>query len=72
LPAGQQVALPASSYAHIRQAVWVEVGELVITDGGARSVLAAGDCLPFGPPADVVFANESAASCTYMVVLARS
>jgi transcriptional regulator with XRE-family HTH domain len=72
LPAGKQVALPASSYAHIRQAVWVEVGELVITDGGARSVLAAGDCLPFGPPADVVFANESAASCTYMVVLARS
>ncbi len=31
LPAGQQVTLPASSYAHIRQLVWVQKGSLVIT-----------------------------------------
>src|ERR1700683_1281808 len=30
LPAGQRVVLPASSYAHIRQAIWVRAGELVI------------------------------------------
>ena len=32
----------------------------------------AGDCLGFGPPAEVTFANESAAPCTYVVALARS
>ncbi len=31
LPAGQKVTLPASSYAHIRQIVWVQKGSLVIT-----------------------------------------
>lgn len=72
LPAGQQVALPASSYAHIRQAVWVQSGELVIIEGGVRNVLSAGDCLPFGLPADVTFANETELPCIYIVVLSRS
>lgn len=71
LPAGARVVLPASSYAHIRQAVWVQSGELVIAEGGERHVLGAGDCLGFGPPSEVTFANESAAPCTYLVVLAR-
>lgn len=71
LPAGQSVTLPAASYAHIRQAVWAREGTLVITDGGERHVLEAGDCLGFGPPAEVTFANESARSCTYVVILAR-
>ena len=72
LPARQQVALPASSFVHIRQAVWVQSGELVIDEGGERNVLAAGDCLPFGSPADVVFANETELPCLYSVILARS
>ncbi len=72
LPAGASVTLPASSYAHIRQAVWQQAGELVIVEDGVRFGLAAGDCLPFGPPADVTFLNESALPCTYAVVLARS
>ena len=72
LPAKQQLTLPASSYAHIRQAVWVLSGELVIVESGARNMLAPGDCLPFGPPADVIFANETDLPCTYVVVLARS
>jgi transcriptional regulator with XRE-family HTH domain len=72
LPAGQQVVMPASSYAHIRQAVWVQSGELVIVEGGERRILAAGDCLGFGPPCDVTFANETTAPCTYVVALARS
>lgn len=71
LPAGQRVVLPASSYAHIRQAVWVRTGGLVILEGGDRHVLEAGDCLGFGPPSEVTFANETATSCTYVVVLAR-
>ena len=61
LPAGQRVVLPASSYAHIRQAVWVQSGELVIVEGGERHLLGAGDCLGFGPPSEVTFANETAA-----------
>ena len=72
LPAGQRVVMPAASYAHIRQAVWVQSGQLVIAEGGARQVLGAGDCLGFGPPGDVTFSNEADAPCTYVVVLARS
>jgi transcriptional regulator with XRE-family HTH domain len=71
LPAGQRVVFPASSYAHIRQVVWVQVGDLVILEGGKRHVLGAGDCLGFGPPSEVTLANETSASCTYLVVLAR-
>src|SRR5262249_45712729 len=61
LPAGQRVVLPASSYAHIRQAVWVLTGDLAIIEGGERHLLSAGDCLGFGPPSEVTFANETAA-----------
>ena len=72
MPARQRVTLPASSYAHIRQAVWVLAGALVIIEGGERHLLATGDCLGFGSPAEVTYANESAATCTYVVALARS
>jgi transcriptional regulator with XRE-family HTH domain len=72
LPAGARVGLPASSYARIRQVVWVIEGQLVIEEAGARRELAAGDCLGFGPPADTTFANESVRTCVYLVIVARS
>jgi transcriptional regulator with XRE-family HTH domain len=72
MPARQRVTLPASSYTHIRQVLWVLSGSLVITEGGTRQVLATGDCLGFGPPAETTFANETASPCTYVVALARS
>jgi transcriptional regulator with XRE-family HTH domain len=72
MPAGQSVVLPASSYARIRQLVMVQAGELTLTEDGVRHVLAAGDCLGFGAPSDVTFANETAAPCVYLVFLARS
>jgi transcriptional regulator with XRE-family HTH domain len=72
LPARQQVVLPASSYAHIRQAVWVRSGHLVISEAGKRHLLGPGDCLGFGPPSEVIFANETSAPCAYVVVLVRS
>jgi transcriptional regulator with XRE-family HTH domain len=72
LPPGRQVTLPASSYVHIRQAVWLQSGQLAITEDGRRHDLDAGDCLAFGPPSEVSFANDSALDCTYLVVLARS
>jgi transcriptional regulator with XRE-family HTH domain len=72
LPAGKQVALPASSYALIRQAVWVLAGTLSVAEGGEQHRLAAGDCLAFGPPSDVTFANDTPEPCRYLVALARS
>ena len=53
-------------------ALWVLSGALVIIEGGERHELGTGDCLGFGPPAEVTFANESNAPCTYVVALARS
>jgi transcriptional regulator with XRE-family HTH domain len=72
MPARQRVTLPASSYAHIRQTLWVLSGELVIIEAGERHELGVGDCLGFGPPVETTFANEGAASCVYVVALARS
>ena len=72
MPANQHVVLPASSYAHIRQAIWVEQGDLVIIEAGVRNMLGPGDCLGFGPPSEVTLANETSLPVTYLVVLARS
>lgn len=72
LPAGKRVVLPASSYARIRQLVRVTAGELVVVEGSERHELKPGDCLGFGPPADVTFANESRTSCSYLVFLTRN
>jgi transcriptional regulator with XRE-family HTH domain len=72
MPAGRSVALPASSYTRIRQAIWVRSGELLIVEGEERHQLGAGDCLGFGPPCDVTIANEGAGPCTYLVALART
>lgn len=72
LPAGAHVSLPASSYARIRQVVWVRRGSLTILESAQRHALAKGDCLEFGPPCYVTFANETANACTYVVALART
>jgi transcriptional regulator with XRE-family HTH domain len=72
MPAGRRVVLPASSYARIRQLVMVRAGELTVIEDDARHVLSAGDCLGFGAPSDVTFANEAAVLCTYFVFLVRS
>lgn len=72
LPPGEAVTMPASSYANIRQVVWLTAGELVIVEDGTRHELGTGDCLAFGPPSQATFANETAAPCTYVVALSRS
>ena len=71
LPTAVRVTLPASSYVHIRQVIWVRSGELTILEDGEKYLLSAGDCLGFGPPSEVTLANESDQSCTYLVTLAR-
>jgi transcriptional regulator with XRE-family HTH domain len=72
MPAGRSVTLPASSYIHIRQLLWVQSGRLTIIEGAERHELGPGDCLGFGPPIDTTFANETDAPCAYVVALARS
>ncbi len=72
LPARRSVTFPASSYARIRQIVWVLTGTLAVSEAGERHLLRTGDCMGFGPPADTTLANESSAPCTYVVALARS
>jgi transcriptional regulator with XRE-family HTH domain len=72
MPPGQSVVLPASSYVRIRQLVMVQAGELTLVEDGVRHVLASGDCLGFGAPCDVTFANETAFPCRYLVFVARS
>lgn len=71
LPAGAEVAYPASAYAFIKQAVWVLRGELVLVEGDATHRVAEGDSLEFGPPADRAFRNDSDKSCRYAVVLLK-
>lgn len=71
LPAGADVSIPASSYAFIRQVVWVIEGSLTIVEGDTRTVLAEGDRLEFGPPSDSAFRNESRKPCRYLVAVMR-
>lgn len=71
LPAGARVAMPASAYVAQRQLIWVLQGALVFKEGDALHAMEAGDCLELGPPADCEFRNETAAACTYAVVVLR-
>ena len=71
LPAGARVALPAASYAFIRQVVWLMSGSLHIHEGSETCALSAGDRLEFGAPADVEFHNPGAKPCRYLVALVR-
>lgn len=72
LPPHRRVTLPAASYAHIRQVVWVRRGTLTLLEGGTSTALHAGDALGFGAPTDVTFANDTDEPCGYVVALART
>lgn len=71
LPAGARVSAGASAYLRTRHLVWVIEGELVIEEGSERHGLATGDCISFGLPAEIVYANETARPCVYLVVVVR-
>ena len=72
MPPGRTVTMPVSSYSRIRQILWVQSGTLTLTEGGETHLLEAGDCLGFGPPSEVTFANKSKKPCHYVVSLTRS
>lgn len=71
MPPRARVSFPASSYAFIRQMIWVQQGSLSLVEGNQRYRLEAGDCLAFGPPQDREFSNDGNAECVYVVAVAR-
>jgi len=72
MPPGPEITYSAESRAFIAdQQLVVISGELTIVLGSLSHVLAAGDCLRFGPPKDVTFRNSSAARCRYTIALLR-
>jgi len=71
LPARQEVGFPASAYQLIRQVVWVLNNRLTVMEGATRHDLAAGDRVEFDVPSDVVFRNEGAQPCRYLVAIVR-
>jgi transcriptional regulator with XRE-family HTH domain len=72
MPPGRTITMPVSAYNRIRQLLWVQSGVLHVTEGGETHVLEAGDCLGFGPPSEVTFANKDKKPCRYVVALTRS
>lgn len=71
LPPGQSAPYPASSFAFIRQLIWVRDGQLTFHEGKTKHALSPGDCLRLGPPTDCIFSNETDAPVTYAVILLR-
>lgn len=71
LPSDASVTFPASSYAFIRQIIWVLDGQLTFIEGDVAQELNTGDCLELGPPADCTFRNSSGNLCIYAVVVLR-
>lgn len=71
LPAGREVAYPASAYAFLRHCIWVVDGVLELVVGGESTRLAAGDRIELGDPADVVYRNPGDGHTRYVVVVVR-
>lgn len=72
LPAGARVSLPASSYAFIRQQIWLMEGRLDFTEGEIVHKLHPGDCLALGTPADCSFFAPGPEPARYLTVLIRT
>ncbi len=71
LPPGAAIAYPASSYAFIRQQIWMQSGLLDFDEGGIVTRLEAGDCMELGPPSDCRFSNPGTEPARYLVVVSR-
>ncbi len=71
LPAGREVAYPASAYAFLRHCIWVVDGVLEVVAGGDVVRLGPGDRIELGEPADVVYRNPGAEPVRYVVVVVR-
>lgn len=71
LPAGREVAYPASAYAFLRHCIWVVEGMLEVVVAGEPTRLGAGDRIELGEPADVVYRNPADQPARYVVVVVR-
>lgn len=71
LPAGAVVDLPAESYTHIHQQIWVLSGQLRFREGDTDHDLGTGDCLQLGPPQPCSFANLTSEPCRYLVAITK-
>jgi transcriptional regulator with XRE-family HTH domain len=71
LPARASVSFPASSYAFLRQLVWVMKGRLTFIEGQVVHEMDAGDCLELGPPTDCTFKTRGREPCIYLVAVVR-
>ena len=69
LPVGASVSFPASSYAFIRQQIWLIAGRLDFTEGGQVHAMQPGDCLALGSPADCTFHAPGPKPAIYLVAL---
>ncbi|MGN8050107.1 helix-turn-helix domain-containing protein [Curtobacterium sp. 22159] len=72
LPAGREVAYPASAYAFLRHCIWVVDGVLEVVAGGDATRLGPGDRIELGEPADVVYRNPGEEPARYVVVVVRA
>lgn len=72
LPAGREVAYPASAYAFLRHCIWVVEGVLEVVVAGEPTRLGAGDRIELGDPADVVYRNPGDEPVRYVVVVVRA
>lgn len=71
LPAGASARFPASSYAFIRQQIWLIAGRLDFTEANVTHAMQPGDCLSLGPPSDCTFHAPGPRPATYLVALMR-
>lgn len=71
LPAGARVTLPASSYAFIRQQIWLIDGRLDFSEGDTMHAMQPGDCVALGPPSDCTFFAPGPNKATYLVAVLR-
>jgi transcriptional regulator with XRE-family HTH domain len=72
LPVGASVSFPASTYAFIRQQIWLIAGRLDFTEGGQVHAMQPGDCLALGSPADCTFNAPGPKPAIYLVALTRN
>lgn len=65
------VPMPGSSYAFVRQLIWVQEGTLTFVEGAAEHVMQAGDYLELGPPVNTVFRNDTDQPVRYAFMVLR-
>jgi transcriptional regulator with XRE-family HTH domain len=71
LPPGASVTFPASSYAFIRQMMWILRGRLTFVEGSEVHELGPGDSLLLGPPVECTFKTRGREACVYLVAVLR-